>query len=285
MTYTPGATITLEFVAFDGATGLYPQCVVRNLDTDEIIATVNLDDAGGGRYRGTCQVPNNSNGGLGYYISQTTVIYDDSGHTSANANYSIASVLHQVIDAVVPNVGAGGGMGSRVDYATISNIVEDIIKSTLKVSITELKKLLADNKAQMDEIQSFNKNFMTLLEKQISVSFAKLPIATLEKTINGKMTLMEGSNKSAIDSFNTNMTKMMKDCIDGCRMSYMASERILEKISKTLELQSKSMALLISNIKINTKQSDIIISDLGNIKNEINKAFEEMVFKFTPFNK
>lgn len=276
MTYTPGATITLEFVAFDGQTGLYPQCIVRNLDTDAIIATVNLTDAGGGRYRGTCLAPNNSNGGLGYYISETTVIYSDSGHTSADANYSIASVIHQVIDAVIPNVGMGGGATSRVDYNVISNIVEDIIRTTLKVSVDQITKLLADNKAQMDEIQSFNKNFMTLLEQQISASFVKLPIATLEKTINDKMTSLLGSNKSAIDSLNGNMTKMMNDCIDACRSSYMACERLLN-------LQGQGIAKLLSDGKINTKQFDVIVSELADTKKGVAKIFSEMMAKFNPF--
>ena len=69
----------------DSAT-YYVQAVIRNAQTDALIATVNLTDQGSRRFSKNWQVTADASG-QGFYISILTSVYTNSGYTTKSQNY------------------------------------------------------------------------------------------------------------------------------------------------------------------------------------------------------
>jgi hypothetical protein len=90
----------------DGAT-YYPQAEIRNARTDALLATIDLDNKGDGRYSERWQVPADTSG-LGFYVSIISKIYTDANHTEESPNYGRKEQTFLVKDRVEPRVGGSG---------------------------------------------------------------------------------------------------------------------------------------------------------------------------------
>jgi hypothetical protein len=100
----------------------YVRAVVRDSTTDEILATLNLDDKGGQRFTKTwlvCADPS----GLGRDISIVTSVYTDSGYTTKSSNYGDEENSHVVEDN--QPIGRGGGLDAR----TVKRVVTEVMQA------------------------------------------------------------------------------------------------------------------------------------------------------------
>jgi len=144
----------------------YVQAKVRNSLTDELLATVNLDDKGGQRFTGNWLVAQDSTG-LGFDIDITTSVYTDSGYTTKSANYADETNEYRV---EVLQTSFGGGGGADINYKRVREIIKDELDklSFPATDTSELDKLLrkvltrvnvlpdttADYSENFDEIKS-----------------------------------------------------------------------------------------------------------------------------------
>lgn len=275
MEYRPATTKVIEWVAFDGSTGLYPQAVIRYLSSDAIFATVNLDDAGGGRYRGSFTLPDD-NDNEGFYMSETLIMYSDSGHNTPDPNYEISNVIYRVIANTGATPSFTNASNQRVDYKVLANIVEDITKSTLKVAVQEVLNAVEDVKEMMLEQKSFQGNFMTLLEQQISSSFAKMPIAQISKDVEDSLRNAEVAEKARHEKIVQVIDKSSKD------IKSVMSDR-LEIIVKENFIQSKGLAQLIRDFKTFSKVLDMTYDCVSDIKTAVTKIYSKFLRKVDPF--
>lgn len=99
----------------------YVQAVIRNARTDELLATLELNDKGSRRFSKEWQVKADTSG-LGYYITITTSVFTDSDYTTKNANYGDEMNTYLVDERKRIQ---GGGGGSDIDYKKIAQIVKE----------------------------------------------------------------------------------------------------------------------------------------------------------------
>lgn len=99
----------------------YVQAVIRNARTDELLATLELNDKGNRRFSKEWQVKADTSG-LGYYITITTSVFIDSDYSSKNPNYGDEMNTYLVDERKRIQ---GGGGGSDIDYKKIASIVKE----------------------------------------------------------------------------------------------------------------------------------------------------------------
>lgn len=100
----------------------YVRAVIRNAYTDTILATLDLTDKGGQRFKADWKVPPDPSG-EGFYISIVTSVYSDSGYTTKNQNYGDEENTYLVADR---ERNFGGGMaGGGVDSRTVRRIIQE----------------------------------------------------------------------------------------------------------------------------------------------------------------
>lgn len=97
----------------------YVRTVIRNAYTDEIIATLDLEDKGGQRFTKNWQVPGDPSG-QGFYISAVSSVYIDSGYTTKSENYGDEETTYLVQDRLLLARGGGG-----VDAYTVRRIIQE----------------------------------------------------------------------------------------------------------------------------------------------------------------
>ncbi len=119
----PGNAFTLvrQIANHTDAATYYVQAVIRNAYTDAIIATLQLTDKGGQRFKKDWAVPGDSSG-QGFYVSIVTSVYTDSGYTTKSENYGDEETTYLIQDRVF----AGGG-GGGIDAFTVREIMREEI--------------------------------------------------------------------------------------------------------------------------------------------------------------
>lgn len=108
----------------DSAT-YYIQAVIRNAFTDAVIATLQLTDKGGQRFKKDWQVPADPSG-EGFYISIVTSVYSDSGYTTKSENYGDDENTYLIQERIRLN-GLGGSSG--IDGYDVRRIFKEEIQA------------------------------------------------------------------------------------------------------------------------------------------------------------
>jgi len=103
----------------------YVQAVIRNASTDDLLATLNLDDKGSQRFKKNWQVPGDPSN-QGFYVSIVTSVYTDSGYTTKSNNYGDEETTY-----LIANLNLGGGGGGGIDEYTLRKVIEDVLKDKL----------------------------------------------------------------------------------------------------------------------------------------------------------
>lgn len=122
---------------FDSGT-YYVQAKIRNAHDDTLLATLNLSDKGGQRFRSDWQVPADTSG-EGFYIDIETIVYTDSGYSTVSDVYGRENAVYLVQDRATPPFGAGGG--PDIDYKRLGNIVRGILKEQEPVKVPRPQKV------------------------------------------------------------------------------------------------------------------------------------------------
>lgn len=118
-------------------TSYYVRAVIRNAYTDELIATLDLEDKGNQRYKKNWKVPADPSG-EGFYVSIITSVYTDSGHTTKSDEYADEETTYLVADKqALKNGSSSSGIGRGAGL--IGRDVRDII-------VEELTKFWEKNK-------------------------------------------------------------------------------------------------------------------------------------------
>lgn len=122
MQLIPGRTFTVvrQIANHLDSASYYVQAVIRNAYTDEILATLNLDDKGAQRHTKDWRIPQDPLG-LGFYVSIVTSVYTDAGHTTKSDNYGDEENTYLVAE-LKSNTGSGY-MGP--DMSDIRRIVQE----------------------------------------------------------------------------------------------------------------------------------------------------------------
>jgi hypothetical protein len=112
------------------STVYYVRAVVRNAQTDALLATVDLTNQGDNhRYSHIYQLPADPLG-QGFYILVTTSVYTDAGYTTKSNIYLDRYDTYLVMQRVNPNL-AGIGGGVDIDYKRIDRIVDKVVEEKL----------------------------------------------------------------------------------------------------------------------------------------------------------
>lgn len=117
----------------------YVQATARNSATGDIVATVNLTDAGNQRFTGSLTTPADASG-MGYYLDVTTKVYTDAGYTTLNTNYAIETMTYFVYQQ---SVHIGGG-GADVSYDKIRKIVKEELDAQEKTELPEIRDVVPE---------------------------------------------------------------------------------------------------------------------------------------------
>src|SRR5688572_8979423 len=110
MTLQPQAyfTVVRQIANHTDTNTYYVRAVVRNAYTDEIIATLDLTDKTGQRFKKDWHVPGDPSG-QGFYISIVTSVYSDNGYTTKSDSYGDEENTYLVQERVLPLMRGGGG--------------------------------------------------------------------------------------------------------------------------------------------------------------------------------
>jgi hypothetical protein len=116
----------------------YVRAVVRNAKTDELLANVDLDSKGNQRYSKDYIVPADVSG-QGFWLSITTSVYTDSGHTTKSENYGDKLDSYLVQERYQFNPNYPIPVGPDIDYKRIEKIVDKIVTAKVKKETPEPK--------------------------------------------------------------------------------------------------------------------------------------------------
>lgn len=129
----------------DIATSYYPQAEIRNARTDELLATVDLESKGDGRYSKRWQVPADVSG-LGFYLTIITKVYTDSDHTTESPNYGRKEQTILVQERNV-KLGGGGGISYKDVKDAIAKVLEEKGIKEVKFEAQDLSSIIEAVKA------------------------------------------------------------------------------------------------------------------------------------------
>jgi len=149
----------------------YLRAYIRKDSTDELIATVDLEDKEEQRFRGEWYVPNYPEPN---FITITTKVFTDENYTTESNLYGRTDEKY-LIQQRWSMVFGGGGGGAAISYQKIKEIIQDEIK---KIKIPEAKNITKYN---------------TIQEK---VEINLKPITDLIREVKNEITILGGkSNK------------------------------------------------------------------------------------------
>lgn len=120
MQLTPGQQFPFIWQVPDPTdlTTYYPQVVVQNGITLQVLATLNLASQGGGQYQAPFLIPTDPTG-RGYYMTQTLRVYTDVNHTTYSANYTVENREYVVQVRPTINYVEGDRGGEEIDWEII----------------------------------------------------------------------------------------------------------------------------------------------------------------------
>lgn len=164
----------------------YVQAVIRNAFSDEIIATVQLTDKGGRRFKYDWRVPADAFG-QGFYVSIVTSVYTDSLYTTKSENYGDDENTYLVQERVFLNgLGGSGGIDTfdlrRVLREELDKLKEtpeenedepEIVESPEPMRWEEILSAILDLKNYLIEAESGEDDYSSILN-QISFSEGKI---------------------------------------------------------------------------------------------------------------
>lgn len=145
------------------STTYYVRAVIRNAHTDEILATLDLEDKGSRRFVKPWLVPADPSGN-GFWVDILTAVYTDSAYTVPSTSYGQNSDTHLVQERVNANLNQGGFAGPDISYKKIREIVAEETKKALKKQVFPkpldvsglIKEVHTDLKATMGLIKAID---------------------------------------------------------------------------------------------------------------------------------
>ncbi len=263
MNLFPGSIKTIEWQSIYRSTTLYVRAVIRNLDTDEEIDTVDLSHAGSGRYRGTFTLPQDSSG-LGYFISETVAPYSDSGYTTPDGNEGVGHTIYQVIEQIQKVAAVApqplNRRGEELSYNRISNIFENLLKPIMKM----LEKRFDDIDTQIKK------------EVKVEVSMDKVigEFGDLKRLISS----MEESiraNKDAFIAFGKSSSqgqKEIRNILEALSKAASSLDSVSSSLDKKSKTTSEALLVVVKEVKIIVKLMDTLIDmqeSEGALKNQL----------------
>ena len=109
----------------------YVRAFVRNARTGALLATLDLEDDGDGRFLYDWPVYAAITEG-GFYINIATYVYTESTYTTYSTDHRVESQTY-LIETRARHLGGGGGGGSSIDYKKIREIVREIFEEKFKL--------------------------------------------------------------------------------------------------------------------------------------------------------
>jgi len=151
----PGTShqITWAVQIVQDTTTYYVRAVIRDTRSNTIIATLNLDNLGNGRFSKSWNVPQDGSG-FGREIEIEKTVYDDAGYTTANGQYGRFLDQYTIFNLGTRNSSTGGyGGGQSVDYKEIEKIIKKNLDSMVETTGNVIK---AEKPEPVDMIPMIN---------------------------------------------------------------------------------------------------------------------------------
>jgi hypothetical protein len=215
----------------------YVQAVIRNAYTDAIIATLNLTDKGGQRFKSDWLVPPEPSG-LGSFISIVTTVYTDSGYTTKSADYGLEENTY-LWATLQTTYGGGGqqGFSEKFDYRRLRDIVTEEITKIPQVEIPEQKEV-PEPVMRWDEVLSKCDEMMNHMksmpqeQKDDTEVLAKLE--EISKLVNEKEVTPETDLKPILDKLNEENDTNELNHDEAKSMIDASTKKIIEAIPKEM---------------------------------------------------
>jgi uncharacterized protein YjbJ (UPF0337 family) len=184
-------------------TGYYVRAVVRNSLTDVVLKTINLADAGGGRFEGTYLVPPAD----GTYFDITTMVYSDAGYTTQDTMY--ADETNQYLGAIrwgLQYWNAGNGGGADIDYKKIRKIVEEEVGKITTLSQEEVSGIVSKATNEIQKaIESTHKAVSDIVIPEVVIPEQKeVDLSPVQNKLQ-EVTMLIGELKAETESKSDNI--------------------------------------------------------------------------------
>lgn len=158
----------------------YVRAVVRRSLDDTTLATINLTDKGGQRFKEDWLVAQDSTG-LGFDVDITTSVYTDSGYTTKSENYGDKIENHRV-ETLQTNFGGGG---SDISYQKVREIIrEELEKKEIPTAdlsgIEKLAQTILQNVSTMPE---YTEDLLDIKQALSGIPKEQVDISPLIKSI------------------------------------------------------------------------------------------------------
>ena len=229
----------------------YIRAYVRNAKTDTLLATVDLEDKGDQRFRGTWHVAEDSSG-QGYYITVLTRVFTDSGYTTESPLYGRVEELFLVQKRYnVSAYGYGMGGGPDISYKKIRDIIAEEVKKVPKPEKTEL-----DLSSVLVSLERLNKSINTI----------KIPEP-------------EKADFSSLLAEIRNVSKEIK-AIRMPELDLVPVIRAIEKFEKSHNFSVKELKDYSENLKKTLQMAiNVLQEEVKEVENKVKKDF---VLRLTP---
>lgn len=166
-------------------TTYYVRAVIRNALTDVILATLNLEDKGGQRFKKDWRVPADTSG-EGFYVSVITSVYTDSGYTTKASSYGDDENTYLVTSRSM-SVGGKGGGGGSLSIRDIRDVIKEELKpyKPKKITFPKQKEIeIPEYEMKWDQVLEAIEGLKPLLEKIPTEKTDTSPISEALKTLN-----------------------------------------------------------------------------------------------------
>lgn len=232
MNLIPGTAhaITWSKQNLQDATTYYVRAVIRDVRTETILDTIDLDDVGGGRYRATWNVPQDGSG-RGREIEIEKTIYEDSGYTQVSGMYGRWLDSYLIFD---PNrqTNTGGFGGMAIDYTAIRRIISEEVAGVLK----NQPKTEVDLSALVEEMGGVKQSLGERVRELFRLGQKADAIETLERSIADKTTnfekKVETMTKDLADAINDAISKINDTVERGSSRIVVTAERSEKNLSE-----------------------------------------------------
>ena len=223
----------------------FVRAVIRNATTDDVLATVDLDDKGSQYFRTNWKVVWDNAISKGRYITIVTSVYTDSGFTTKSENYGDDSNTYLVQGRWdLTKFGAVGASGDGINMDDIEEAMKNVLEGQEKpekqkdLDILNLVKLIREDvignlpafpdipkATDLSGIEKILGNLKEVLSEHINAVSEK--VKTLDSSV---ATSMEERTKPILKEFGKELDKVVKTSKKQADFSTEKSEKVLGSV-------------------------------------------------------
>lgn len=243
----------------------YPKAIIKRAKDNQTLATLNLEDKGGGKYQVKWDVPPDKSN-FGTEVLITITIYEDAGQTDVSSMYGAWENEYLIYDWKQ----VGGGMGgTSFDYREIRRIVEETIKNIPNTNqeLSEIKELIKG--IEIPEYPEFPKipEYPKIPEfPKIDLSSLMIEIGGIKKTLKERFVELLG-----VKSKNDNQEQIIERAIISLEN---ATEKIERAKEEKRDIENKLNYIMEITKKKEEEKKEEMFESIKKAINSTSKSYE-----------